>query len=1350
MKKANLQHRAREFCCFSLLGFIAVTGIAHADNAAMPGVYDIPGYNPTREYGADSFDSIDPATGQLKLVHTDLVLPLNGEVDIKIQRSYHLHQRADDMSLWYYNDQEDGRGVVGANWDIHLGRIWPAGNVIAASNSMTCRDVLNDNSGANRNVLELSDGTKLTLYKTASSDTTNAFITPQRWVARCLPTASDATGKGGLIVYSPEGLKYTFNEQGYSKKSTSTVQPYVVTKIEDRNGNSVTVNYIRSDTTLQPYLLLSKIDPSESGAPDINFSYKDATGKVTAPFGLDVQLDKITAGDRTISYQYQEVMQPNGSSYGSSTVPKQYKLTDVTLADSTKWLYTYYPTSNSTLQSAPLNTVTSPLSGLYTYSYVLQTVGSLTTSNKQRLVTSSRALSGLGTWSYAYVFNGTFDANDTTTVTGPTDCIKYEHRVLSTAVWDSGTLRKKTTFEPNCSTSRQVENYTWEGEQISQDNQVSARPLITATGTRLPRLKEAKITRDSTDYTKTFSNFDAYGNPGTIVSQQAGKELKTVNYTYDPKPTKWVLRLVSGETYGTLGSITRIFGSSGNMDSETSFGKTTSFSYIGGELNTKTEPGVVQTTYSNYKAGVPKNISPPAGSAVSRDVDDFGNITQETHAALTPAPSGHAADTGVTVNYGYDKANRLTNITTPRLDDVNVGIVFSFTSAANTRTITRGSSKTTETYDKFGRKITTKTEDTSAGTYIASRSDFDAVGRITDEYYPTNIAAFTKSKHYDYDALARVTTLTNSADASTVTNTYQANNKVLVTDEDARQTTYSYRSFDNPDEKELIEIAAPEAQTTTINRNILGMITSVVQGGVTHSYSYNTKMLLESETRPELGTITYSRDDRGNMMSRYVTFGGTTSGTTNFGYDGLNRLKTIDYPSTTPDVAITYNKFGHPWQVTKGDSIWDYDYDANNNLTSEKLALSGAIARTLTLSHSYDVLDSEVTTTFPSGKVLTYTRDAFGRATSMSQTGGLGNLASSIDYYPSGNLKSYTYGNGLKMDVTETARRWPSRSSLSNASLVDFTYAYKSSGDVDSITDSARPSRTRSFTYDGLHRLYDVTGSGSWGNAAIRYNARGDITSKTAGSGTNYTFNYNTTTRRLDSISGSGNWTYGYDVYGNVTAKGGTTFTYDDASNMVRDSSSATNNYLYDGHSRRYWQKDGAGKETVSMYSLAGQLVYQEEVQDKTPRDYIYLSGQLLTRIDYCDTALDSDGDGIPDCTEKAQGLNPNVADANLDKDGDGLTNIQEYQLGTLANNPDTDHDGMPDGYEVANGFDPKSAADANADYDGDTITNYMEYVMGTNPRLVDSDNDGIPDNLDSAPMFNVAAFVPIMYLLLN
>ncbi len=65
----------------------------------------------------------------------------------------------------------------------------------------------------------------------------------------------------------------------------------------------------------------------------------------------------------------------------------------------------------------------------------------------------------------------------------------------------------------------------------------------------------------------------------------------------------------------------------------------------------------------------------------------------------------------------------------------------------------------------------------------------------------------------------------------------------------------------------------------------------------------------------------------------------------------------------------------------------------------------------------------------------------------------------------------------------------------------------------------------------------------------------------------------------------------------------------------------------------------------------------------------------------------------------------------------------REYRF-TQSQTPDFDQDGIPDGWELSNGYDPRNGADASGDDDLDGLTNLDEYRNSTDPHASDTDKD--------------------------
>ena len=1271
-----------------------------------------PGISPVREYSVsqNGTEFIDPFTGMLRLSYKDLVVPGNGGLDIVVNRTYKNIQQVAGTGVVL-----DGRTTTGLGWDVHFGRVYSGLSLLTAG----CSVGVNSFTDANP-VFELPDGTRKVFYERLNSSASYSWITKDRWTAVCVNELIDGRRDGGLRITSPDGIKYTVN---FFETVKGTKAAWHTTRIEDRNDNWINIKYKKANSTQ-----FAEIDTvTANDGRKVVFTY-NASSTASA------FLSKVTSNGQTWEYKY--------TALSNQALAYSY-LSEVLGPESLKWKYEYYLSGNG-LHS--VKSITAPYGGKTTYTYQqkdsaqgVDVVGSILTTAIQTKTTSGNVSSG--SWQYAF----TSAANlDVTTILSEGKREVYRHCGLSTfynglpaacqfglVTGDYSTIGKlisKEVFNEGSSSVIHSESYEWETVKISNQKEKFPHRIKNSSAVFTDRITQKNIIRDGSQYTISFSNFDEYDNPRSIV-ESSSEGTRNISKTYYINPSKWIINqldseIITNDTISTLG-IDRTFDANGNIKSLSQYGNTTNYTYYSnGDVLSVSDPRNKKITYRNYRRGTPGTEYHPENITISRTIDDAGRIKRQLDGE------------GNATSYGYDKLNRVTSVSTPRSTDSNVILNHSFTTKS--KTLSRGSYREKIIFDGFGNELSKDVDG------IKTTKKYDSLGRVVFVSNPNSLLGET----YSYDALDRVKQIKYTTDNTSVTNEYLTGNKIRITDQRGYKTTYTYLSYGDPDEKFLTEIDAPETVTTVIGRSKRGDVTSVTQDGVTRTFNYGSDYYLSTIDNPETGLTTLDFDASGNKISSSVG----ASNVTNYIYDDKNRLKKIDYPIGTLDVTYGYYKNNTLQLISRGSGseevLWVYSYDDNNNLTSEQLKHSG---KTFDLSYTYDAKDSLKSAILPSGTSIDYTPDNLGRPTKV------GDFASSVKYHDIGQVKSYTLGNNktIQIDLDKNLRI----DKIKSTSITEMDYEYDNNGNVISINDRIDSQYDRTFSYDKLNRI--ATANGVWGQGVFTYNKRGDLLTKSiGGSKLNYSYSKQQLTGVYTSAAPYINNNFSYDVYGNVTSNSSHDFVYDDASNLV-DIDGGNISHEYDGFNRRV-KISTNGKETYFVYNKSGQLVFEEDQLGIKKRDYIHLGSSLIARKDNCVNS-DFDSDFILDCDELALGLNPNDAlDAQLDLDGDGLLNIDEYLAGTKLNNGDTDNDGLndflelelgtdplnedsdadgiPDGYEEANGLNYSNADDALLDPDADGLSNLEEYTLGADPQNNDTDGDGLDDGFENNNNLNMLA----------
>src|SRR3569832_1057061 len=461
----------------------------------------------------------------LKIQYTDLLLPGNGGLDIKVMRTY------DSAGIIQPGVGGPPMPTMGLGWNFTFGQV---------IGSYVCYTA---NPPAYRPIFLLPDGSQQKFYK-APTGFGHLYVSKEGWVADC----ANSPNGGGLIVSSPDGTKYQ-----------STVH-YAYNGVDYFNVNAIT-DFFGFLLTFQYQLIISVYLPVSCSSSDgrlVTFSY---TGSA---------LTQITANGQTWTYDYVTF---DGRPISSSS---NYGLATVTRPDGKKWSYTYptFPTAYSPLiyVRGYMGQVTRPDGGANTYKFTyVSAMGTYALRMTSKSVTDN--INPVSNWTYRYTFwQSDPDSAVGVSVTDVADPVggltTYKHETPyasnTASAWRVGLLLDKlkcsssggTVLTCTPANATQREQFTWGSQLVSPDVYLAYTGVMepyTDQQTNRPLLTNQTITRDGTTYVTQYQSHDAYGNPARVVETGNGTT-RTTDLTYYNDPVKWITGVPDEERSMAAGS----------------------------------------------------------------------------------------------------------------------------------------------------------------------------------------------------------------------------------------------------------------------------------------------------------------------------------------------------------------------------------------------------------------------------------------------------------------------------------------------------------------------------------------------------------------------------------------------------------------------------------------------------------------------------------------------------------------------------------------------------------------------------------------------------------------------------
>jgi RHS repeat-associated protein len=1140
MFAATLNRRTarRRSACGALITILV--GICRVSLGAqsVPGTqFNATGLQPERGYFAQlPFESIDMVNGNLLLTFTDLVLPGNAGMDLRIVRTYN-HQAAG--TRWEF-------GFAGVPLRLE--------QPVAPDPELPWEPALVTADGSRHRLYSIGDGVFVSPQFWRYTSSTRTLELPNGWVA----TYEDGNPAGGVMlveVHDVYGNSITPDWEGGAPEDIRPLRLEAVTQTVGDAGTparsrTVTFSYPTEFfsrmpqtmtfaggtwTYLQEYTLagseqrlVTRFEPPVGRAWQFAYDFTglDGTLTVTLPHGATMTYD---FDDRVLpEYEAGHRSVVASAALGEHDVP------------AASWSFTYTQLNGAT------GTATGPNSRVLLFEHVAGgppsvSAGTYWLLTRKTLTDGGREVARV----------------DRT----------YTH----------------IPFTPQLG---------WDAPWVSTLTQTDYR----ADGTPVPRVFTTthEYRTEDPENPRESDRYGDYHRPWKTTEDGELRRITTQVYDYDfsiylRNRTKSETVKVGSETGEAFTSAWEYQNETGFLETQTIHGITTTFARntVGSAPgNTFGNPSRVtdgrgRETRLRYEWGVVKDTTRPAGDVIARTINSDGTVSAEVRS-------------GLTTSYLYT-AGRLDRIDHPFGDDT----IMTYDDAQGrfveeSRGTGTNASKTTTTLDGLGRpRVVT---DPVGG---KTETRYNAFGQTAYRRHPhsgTNPPDVGDT--IAYDALGRVRVVTH-ADNSTVTYTYEGVER-RITDEEQHTTVERWDAFGSPGDARLAAVTVTDtaAKTWTYSYHPLGALAGVAQPdgpGRTWTYVPGTAQL-QQETHPESGTTSYAYWPDGTLKTKTDARGQTFA----YDYDANGRLTSVDAPGTTHDVTVlAYDALDNRRHVRRGtldapdrvETWFVYRSDANL-LQSRTDWING---RQFTTSYTYDARGNLDTVTYPSGRVIEYDRNLADQITTVKDPAAGGPVwAHSFAYHPTGAIERYTLKNGTVTSIGyDTARLWPEP--LSSGPLALTNHEYDRAGNLQTIADARGAAYSQGFTYDALDRLKTVTGLSA---ESFEYDARGNRTKKNGvvhayQAGTDRLLSDGVTTFGYDGAgnvtsAGAASYTYTpYNLLATATVGGTTTtFRYDaDNDRRMKTGANGTEYFV-----------PGPGLLPLAEYAeVNGQLVHRRD-----------------------------------------------------------------------------------------------------------------------------------------------------------